>query len=115
MDYQGITVNLIGNATHDAEVKTAQESGNQYGDFRLAVKNRHRETAYFPIRCFGKLAAGVSGIKKGTKVFVAGALELATFTNEEGQKQVNFRVLADTYRILNGARRASEDTPDDPL
>ena len=113
MDYQGITVNLIGNATHDAEVKRAKESGNQYGDFRLAVKNRQRETTYFPIRCFGKLAEGVSGIKKGTKVFVAGDLELSTFTNEEGKKQVNFRVLADTYRILNGGRRASEDNPDD--
>jgi single-strand DNA-binding protein len=106
MGYQGIAVNLIGNATHDAEIKTAKESGNQDGDFRLAVKNRQSETTYFPVRCFGKLAEGMANIKKGAKLFVTGDLELSTFTNEEGKKQVSFRVLADTYRILDSGRRS---------
>ena len=51
---------MIGNATHDAGVKQVKESGHRYGDFRLAVKNKQRETTYFPVRCFGKLAEGVS-------------------------------------------------------
>jgi single-stranded DNA-binding protein len=87
----------------------AKESGHLYADFRLAGKNKQRETTFFPVRCFGKLADGASGIKKGTKLFVAGDLELSTFTNEEGKKQVSFRVLADTYRILAQGRHAQEE------
>jgi single-stranded DNA-binding protein len=100
---------LIGNATRDAEVKHAKESGSSYGDFRLAVKNRKGETTYFPVRCFGKLAESVTNIKKSVRLFVAGDLELSSFTDEEGGKQVTFRVIADTYRILNGGRRAEKE------
>ena len=37
MDYQRITATLLGNATQDAALKTAKESGHPYADFRLAV------------------------------------------------------------------------------
>jgi single-stranded DNA-binding protein len=94
--------------THDAVVKAAKESGKLYADFSLAVKDKQRETTYYPIRCFGKLAEGASGIKKGTKLFVTGPLELNTFDGQDGRKQVTYRVLADTYRILDGGRRAKE-------
>ena len=107
VDYQKITVSLIGNATHDAEIKEAKESGNRYGDFRLAVRNRKEETNYFPVRCFGKLAESVTGIKKGTKLFVDGELEISSFTGEEGGKRMTFRVVANTYRILAGGRSAA--------
>jgi single stranded DNA-binding protein len=111
MDFQKITAFLIGNATHDAEIKAAKESDNRYGDFRLAVKNRQRETTYFPVRCFGKLAESVTNVKKGTKLFVTGELEFGSFADEEGKKRVTFRVLADTYRILNSGRRETKDEP----
>src|SRR5688572_1426980 len=100
MDYQRITVSLIGNVTHDGEVKQAKESGKPYGDFRLAVRNRQGESQYYPIRCFGKLAESVNNIKKGTKVFIVGELEISAYTDPEGKKQMSFRMLADTYRIL---------------
>ena len=44
MDFQRISVSLIGNATKDAEVKAARESGNVYGDFTVAVKDREAPT-----------------------------------------------------------------------
>jgi single-strand DNA-binding protein len=103
---------LIGNATRDAEIKQAKESGKRYGDFRLAVRDRNGETQYFPIRCFGKLAESVGAIKKGTRLFVPGELEISSFTSEEGQKQMTFRVVAETYRILGGGRPATEDQPE---
>lgn len=96
---------LIGNITHDAELKQAKETGNRYGDFRLAVKNREGETVYFPVRCFGKLADGLIGVNKGVKVFVDGELEIAAFTGDDGDKHVTFRVIANTYRILGNVRR----------
>ena len=107
VDYQKISAFLIGNATHDAEIKLARDSENRYGDFRLAVRNRAGETQFFPVRCFGKLAEGLAGIKKGTKVFVDGELEIASFDGEDGNKRVTFRVLANTYRILVNGRKSS--------
>lgn len=106
MDYQKIAAVLIGNAMQAAEVKQARESGNPYGDFRLAVRNRQGETTYFPVRCFGKLAEGLNAIQKGARVFVEGELEITAFTGEEGEKRVNFRVLANTYRILSQGHSA---------
>jgi single-stranded DNA-binding protein len=108
MDYQRINVCLIGNAIQDAVLKQAKESGHAYGDFRLAVRDREGKTHYFPIRCFGKLGQGVSDIKKGTKVFVDGELEMSAFTGEEGTKQMAFCVIAETYRILTQGRKVGE-------
>jgi single stranded DNA-binding protein len=101
LDYQHIVVFLIGNATQDAQVKQAKEGGQSYGDFRLAVRNRQGETMYYPIRCFGRLAERISSIKKGTKLFVEGELEINSYTSEEGHKQMSYRVVAETYRILD--------------
>jgi single stranded DNA-binding protein len=106
LDFQKISVCLIGNATKDAVVKTAKESGTAYGDFHLAVRDRQKETHYFPVRCFGKLAENVATIKKGAKVFVDGELELGAFAGEDGTKQMTFRVVANAYRILGNGRRA---------
>ena len=114
MDYQNITVNLIGNATHDAEIKQAKESDNRYGDFRLAVRDRKDETHFFPVRCFGKLGESVANIKKGAKLFVAGELEIGSYEGEDGQKRMTFKVIADTYRILNGGWRETGDEPSSP-
>lgn len=108
MDYQRISVSLIGNVTKDAEVKQAKESGKSYGDFRLAVRNRQGETNFFPVRCFGKLAESVMAIKKGAKLFVEGELEISSFEGLEGGKRMTFRVVANTYRILaNHGRQTS--------
>jgi single stranded DNA-binding protein len=112
MDYQRIAVSLIGNATKDGAVKAARESGHVYGDFTLAVRDKQKETHFFPVRCFGKLAESVTNIRKGAKVFVDGELELGAFDGEDGKKQVTFRVLANAYRILSTGRRAEAgETP----
>jgi single-strand DNA-binding protein len=106
MDFQKISAVLIGNATKDAEVKAARESGKVYGDFTVAVKDRQtKETHFFPVRCFGKLAESVRNIKKGAKLFVNGELELGSFAGEDGKKQMTFRVLANAYRLLGNGRQ----------
>ncbi len=109
VDYQKISAMLIGNATQDAEIKLARDSDNRYGDFRLAVRNRQGETTYFPVRCFGKLAEGITGIKKGTKVFVDGELEVSSFEGDDGNKRMTFRVRANTYRILANERKSAPE------
>lgn len=109
MDYQKITVVLIGNVTQDAAIKAAKASGKAYGDFRLAVRNRQGESNFFPIRCFGKLAESVTAIKKGAKLFVEGELEISSFEGTEGGKRMTFRVVANTYRILDNGRHPGKD------
>ena len=109
MDYERIAVYLIGNATHDAEIRQAKESGNSYADFRLGVRSRQGEAHYYPVRCFGGLVEGTTGIRKGTRVFVEGDLEISSFTDDEGDRRMTFRVLAGTYRILDSKRRPGEN------
>ncbi len=108
LDYQKISVYLIGNATHDGEVKTAKESGKQYGDFRLAVRDRNDQTTYFPVRCFGKLAESVVNVRCGAKLFVDGDLEISAYADDEGAKRMGIKVVANTYRILSGGRSEPE-------
>src|SRR5688572_14329215 len=107
LDYQKITAFLIGNATHDAEVKLARDGENRYGDFRMAVRNRNGETTYIPVRCFGKLVEGMNGIRKGTRLFVDGELEISSFEGDDGNKRMSFRIVANTYRILTSGRNTS--------
>ena len=112
MDYKHISANLIGNATQNAEIKQAKESGTRYGDFHLAVSGRKEgdETSFFPVRCFGKLADGLAGIQKGTKVFVTGDLEISSYEADDGTKRMGYRVIADTYRILSNERHRGNDS-----
>ena len=72
------------------------------------MRDRNGKTNFFPVRCFGKLAESVTNIKKGAKLFVAGELEISSFTSDEGGKRMTFRVVADTYRILGSAKRTAE-------
>jgi single-stranded DNA-binding protein len=73
----------------------------------VAVRNRKEETTYFPVRCFGKLAESVSNIKKGTKLFVDGELEISSFEGDDGNKRMTFKIIAGTYRILGNGRRTA--------
>ena len=109
MDYERIAVFLICNATQDAEIKQAKESGNSCADFRLGVRSRQGEAHYYPVRCFGGLVEGTSGIRKGTRVFVEGDLEISSFTNDDGDNRMAFRVLAGTYRILERKSQTGEN------
>jgi single-strand DNA-binding protein len=72
----------------------------------LAVSRTKEQTTFFPIRLFGKLAETCEMVKKGTKVLVEGRLDISEYTDEEGQKRMTFRVLADTYRLLSKTKKA---------
>ncbi len=98
MDYQKFI--FYGNTTRDAEVKTA-ESGTTYADFTVAVSpGKERDTAFFPVRAFGKLAEHAEKIKKGDRILVEGRVEISDYTDNEGNQQRSFRVVADTFRRL---------------
>jgi len=79
---------------HQSEGKAA------YADFTLAVSRTKDQTAFFPVRVFGKLAETCENVKKGAKLLVDGKLDISEYTDKEGQKRTSFRILADTYRLL---------------
>ena len=97
MDYQKMII--VGNATKDAEIHQS-EGKTAYADFTLGVSRTKDRTTFFPIRVFGKLAETCENVKKGVKVLVEGRLDISDYTDEEGQKRMTFRILADTYRLL---------------
>jgi single-strand DNA-binding protein len=107
MDYQKLI--LVGNATKDAEVKQPKDK-TAYADFTLAVSRTKEQKTFFPVRVFGKLAETCEMVKKGAKVLVEGKLDISEYTDQEGQKRMTFRVLADTYRLLSKTKKASSKT-----
>ena len=93
MDYQKMII--VGNATKDAEIHR-DEGKVAYADFTLAVSRTKEQTTFFPVRLFGKLAEACENVKKGIKVLVDGKLDISEYTDNEGQKRITFRILADT-------------------
>ena len=101
MDYQKMII--VGNSTKDAEIHQS-EGRVGYADFTLGVTRTKDQSTFFPIRVFGKLAESWEMVKKGVKVLVDGKLDISEYTDKEGQKRISFRILADTYRLLQRQR-----------
>ena len=59
----------------------------------------------YPVRVFGKLAETCEKVKKGAKVLVEGKLDISEYTDQQGQKRMTFRVLADNYRLLSKTKK----------
>lgn len=92
MNYQKLII--VGNATKDAEQKTAKESDVVYTTFRVGVSDSKKESVYFPVTVFGKQAEIIARyVKKGMQVLVEGRVE----ARENGQ----MNVVAD--RVVFGA------------
>ena len=98
MDY--IKLIIVGNLIRDAEIKQARDSEMKYADFTVAVSGKAEEKTFYPVRAFGKLGESCDRLKKGSRVLVEGEFEISAYSDENGDKQMTFRVVADTYRKL---------------
>jgi single-strand DNA-binding protein len=93
LNYQKLII--VGNATKDAELKTAQESDVVYTIFRVGVSDGKKASVFFPVTVFGKQAEVVAQyVTKGMEVLVEGRVE----AREDGR----MNVVAD--RVVFGAR-----------
>ena len=97
MDYQKMII--VGNATKDAEIHQS-EGKVAYADFTVAISTAKDQTSFFPVRVFAKLAEACQNVKKGVELLADGSLDISEYTDNEGQKRMSFRVLADAYRLL---------------
>ena len=98
MDYTKLII--IGNLIRDAEVKEAKDSEVKYADFTVAVSRKEEEKTFYPVRAFGKLGESCDMLKKGHRVLVEGEFEVSAYADENGDRKMSFRVVADTYRKL---------------
>lgn len=109
---------LVGNLTRDPDLKYTPK-GTPICRFSLAVNRRFQqdgewktEATFIPIVAWGKVgeAAG-KHLRKGSKAFVEGRLDIRKYEKDGVQKAVT-EVVADAVTFLDG--RAAERKGDQP-
>lgn len=105
---------LVGNLGRDPELRVGK-SGMAWGTFSLATTRARRDgekwvedVDWHEVKVFGALAEQVVRFcKKGRPVAVTGSVTYEKWTDDEGHKRVNARILADRVDFL-GSRPATE-------
>ena len=93
-----LRIALIGYLGSDAERRSTQK-GSPLVDFRVAVNqirsrsnSQRQETAeWFRVRVMGRQIDYAQRLAKGTRVFVAGRLDISHFQSAEGEPRTAFR------------------------
>ncbi len=109
---------LMGNVTHDAEIK-ATPTGQTVCTFGLATnrmwKDKQGEKKDLPefhnIGCWGKLAEGCGKyIKKGKPLYVEGYLKTRNWESKETKAKVyRTEIVIDTVNFIGSKDNAKED------
>lgn len=99
----------IGRLTKDPEITTST-SGTTFARFSIAVDRRFKkegepEADFFNCTAFGKTAEFISAwIKKGTKVAIVGRLQNNNYTNKEGQKVYDVRIMIEEIEFAESKK-----------
>ena len=99
----------IGRLTKDPEITTST-SGTTFARFSIAVDRRFKkegepEADFFNCTAFGKTAEFISAwIKKGTKVAIVGRLQNNNYTNKEGQKVYEVRIMVEEIEFAESKK-----------
>lgn len=103
----------IGRLTKDPEITTST-SGTTFARFSIAVDRRFKkegepEADFFNCTAFGKTAEFISAwIKKGTKVAIVGRLQNNNYTNKEGQKVYDVRIMVEEIEFAESKKEGQE-------
>ena len=99
---------LIGNLTHDPELRTLP-SGDAVCNFSIAVNRRRRTNAeagqpeadFFRVAAWRQLGENCSRyLAKGRKVCVVGSVSCRTYVGNDGQTRASLDVQADDVEFL---------------
>ena len=95
---------IVGNLTDDPELRYTP-NGAAVAKFRVAVNRRFKdeagnwkdgETSYFTVNAWRTLAENVAeSLTRGTRVVVAGRLQMRSWENQEGEKRTVVEIEAD--------------------
>lgn len=105
------TVQILGNLTHDPEVRYTQ-SGKAVATFNVAASNTFtssdgetkEQTAFINCVAWGKLGESVGNLRKGNRAFVEGRLQTRSYETQDGQKRYVTEVVANFVgtSLMNG-------------
>lgn len=109
---------LIGNVGNDPETRTL-ESGTIVTNFRLATSEKiynkqtqeaREETAWHSITMFGKLAEITDKyVTKGMTLYLEGKITYNEWTDKDGNKRSQTRIVADEMKMLSKKEARSEN------
>ena len=104
---------LMGRLTRDPEVSSST-TGTTFARYSIAVDRRFKregepDADFFNCTSFGKQAEFVEKyLHKGTKVVVSGRLQNNNYTNKEGQKVYDVRIMVEDIEFAE-SKNASSD------
>ena len=99
---------LIGNLTHDPELRTLP-SGDAVCNFSIAVNRRRRSNAeagqpeadFFRVAAWRQLGENCARyLAKGRKVSVVGSVSCRTYVGSDGQTRASLEVMAEDVEFL---------------
>lgn len=105
---------LMGRLTREPEVSSSA-SGTTFARFSIAVDRRFKKEGepdadFFNCSAFSKTAEFVERyLKKGTKVVVTGRLQNNNYTNKEGQKVYDVRIMVEEIEFAE-SKNSSESS-----
>src|SRR3990167_110386 len=98
----------VGNATRNAELRTAKDGVNAFTTFTLAVNKAQDRANFYSVVIFGATAeAAAKAIKKGDAVLVEGTLNLRPYTTKLKQQRLDVQVQAEQWVKLASPRQVS--------
>ena len=105
----------MGRLTRDPEVSSSA-SGTTFARFSIAVDRRFKregeaDADFFNCSAFGKTAEFIEKyIFKGTKVVICGRLENNNYTNKDGQKVYDVRIMVEEIDFAESKNNGQSKT-----
>lgn len=105
---------MMGRLTRDPEVSSST-SGTTFARYSIAVDRKFKKEGdpdadFFNCTSFGKQAEFVERyLKKGTKVVVTGRLQNNNYTNKDGQKVYDVRIMCEEVEFAE-SKNSSESS-----
>lgn len=109
---------LMGRICKDPDI-TSSQSGTTIARYSIAVDRRFKKEGeptadFFTCVSFGKQAEFVDRyLKKGTKIIVTGELQNNNYTNKDGQKVYDTRILTNNVEFAESKRETNESNNTD--
>lgn len=108
---------LMGRLTKDPEISSSA-SGTTFARYSIAVDRKYKQEGepdadFFNCTSFGKQAEFVERyLKKGTKIVVSGRLQNNNYTNKEGHKVYDVRVITEEVEFAE-SKGSQQQTQND--
>lgn len=105
----------MGRLTRDPEISSSN-SGTTFARFSIAVDRRFKKEGepdadFFNCTAFGKTAEFVEKyLQKGTKVLVTGRLQNNNYTNKDGQKVYDVRIMVEEMEFAESKKDNNQST-----